>query len=73
MIGRHLSKTLLVATAIVATIGGSTLSMRGADAQNATPTPAGAVSTVSVNGTGSVTVTPDAASISVGVNVVNAN
>lgn len=74
MIGRHLSKTLLVATALVATIGGSTFSMRGAGAQDATPTPAGvAVSTVSVNGTGSVTITPDAASISVGVNVVNAN
>lgn len=74
MATRHRMKSLFAAAALIALLGASMLRAGGVSAQDATPVPATAgISTVSVNGTGSVTVTPDAASISIGVNVVNAN
>lgn len=74
MNGRNHLKVWLFATAIVALIGASALSAKDVSAQDATPTAAvSGASTVTVNGTGSVTITPDEASISVGVNIVNAS
>lgn len=64
-------KSLMVATAVVALVGGSAVSIgRSASAQEATPAATESMATVSVTGNGIVYVTPDAASMSVGVNVI---
>lgn len=71
MNGSAKAKTWVMAALVVALIGAGTMQFgRGARAQEATPAPETMTATVSVNGTGLVTTTPDAASISVGVNVI---
>ena len=76
MFGHNRARRGLIAAAMVASIGASVMGIGlRAAAQEATPTTGGTsgASTVTVNGNGSVMVTPDAASISVGVNAINAN
>lgn len=64
----------LIVAAVVAVIGGSLLAFdRPVGAQDATPVPGQSPAVVSVAGMGMVTITPDAASISVGVNVMQKN
>lgn len=74
MFRRKQVKVALFAAALLALIGSGALGPRGVAAQDATPTPSSSgASTVTVNGMGSVMVTPDAATVSIGVNIVNAN
>lgn len=63
-----LALTLLLSFAI-----GGLMVGRGASAQDATPTASSYPATISVQGDGTVMVAPDAASISIGVNIVNAD
>jgi uncharacterized protein YggE len=67
-------KNAVVAASALAVIGAGAVGLsRPAFAQDATPVSSSGAATVTVNGTGSVTVAPDQASISIGVNVVQAN
>jgi uncharacterized protein len=66
----------LIVAVLAALIGASVMGIGlRAAAQEATPSAGGSAitSTVTVSGNGSVTIPPDAATISVGVNVINAN
>ena len=77
MFGHNRVRRGLIVAVMAALIGASVIGGIGlrAAAQEATPTSGmtSGGSTVSVNGNGLVTITPDAASISVGVNVIDAN
>lgn len=76
MDGQRRVKHLFTTAVAVAILGAGAMGItRTAGAQDATPESLTASwpATVSVNGTGSVSVTPDAATISVGVNIVETN
>jgi uncharacterized protein YggE len=71
---RESKRGWLAAALLLAVMGAGMVGIgRNASAQEATPVAIASPSTVTVGGNGSVMVTPDAATISVGVNVVNAS